>query len=325
MISALREMPGEKQQAVPPKAVRHNIDAWLQDNKDHFKPPVCNYMMHGDGRLKVMFVGGPNIRKDFHLEEGEEFFYMVKGDMVLTVLEKGIFRDVAIKEGEVFQLPGKVLHSPQRYANTMGLVIERERMKDEMDCVRYFVDGTTDTLYEEWFYCADLGIQLGPLIKRYFASEQHKTGKPIPGTIFPFPPFVPDAVRALEKPFHLMTWVKKHMEEIQTSGSKRLWDITYQSDVVAMGVGEDKDVARGDEETWLWQLVGTSTVTIAGVVTELSPQDSVLLKANTVYSHVRPLVSVCLSVNMTWSSKNRAFEHLPEPAQTSGTSKNNNS
>ena len=48
-----------------------------------------------------MFVGGPNIRKDFHLEEGEEFFYMEKGAMVLRVLEGGAFKDIHIKEGEV--------------------------------------------------------------------------------------------------------------------------------------------------------------------------------------------------------------------------------
>ena len=30
---------------------------------------VCRY---GAGQLKVMFVGGPNQRKDYHIEEGEE-------------------------------------------------------------------------------------------------------------------------------------------------------------------------------------------------------------------------------------------------------------
>ena len=45
-------------------------------------------------------------------------------------------------------------------------------------CLRYFVqDGSTSSLFERWFYCADLGSQLGPVIKEYFASEQHRTGE----------------------------------------------------------------------------------------------------------------------------------------------------
>ena len=32
---------------------------------------VCEYR-HGAGQLKIMFIGGPNQRKDYHLEEGEE-------------------------------------------------------------------------------------------------------------------------------------------------------------------------------------------------------------------------------------------------------------
>lgn len=52
-------------------------------------------------QLKVFYVGGPNQRKDFHMEEGEELFYMKKGDMELIILEQGKFKTVKIKEGEV--------------------------------------------------------------------------------------------------------------------------------------------------------------------------------------------------------------------------------
>jgi 3-hydroxyanthranilate 3,4-dioxygenase len=52
-------------------------------------------------QLKVFFVGGPNQRKDFHLELGEELFFMKKGGMKLIILEKGKFKTVSIQEGEV--------------------------------------------------------------------------------------------------------------------------------------------------------------------------------------------------------------------------------
>ncbi len=46
-------------------------------------------------------MGGPNVRKDYHMEEGEELFFMRKGDMCLKIVEGGKFVDVPIKEGEV--------------------------------------------------------------------------------------------------------------------------------------------------------------------------------------------------------------------------------
>ena len=46
-------------------------------------------------------------------------------------------------QGEVFCLPGRVPHSPQRLAGTVGLVIERERLPSEMDGMRWCVSGGT--------------------------------------------------------------------------------------------------------------------------------------------------------------------------------------
>lgn len=48
-----------------------NIVQWLEQNEKFLEPPVMNKLMYGAGQLKVMFVGGPNIRSDYHLEEGE--------------------------------------------------------------------------------------------------------------------------------------------------------------------------------------------------------------------------------------------------------------
>ena len=57
------------------------------------------------------------------MEEGEEFFYMRKGDMTLKIVEKGKPKDVHIKEGQVFLLPARIPHSPQRQVNTVKIYI----------------------------------------------------------------------------------------------------------------------------------------------------------------------------------------------------------
>ena len=190
-------------------AVRLNTASWISENEQYFLPPVCNKMMHND-QLKVFFVGGPNQRKDFHLEEGEELFYMRKGDMSLPIMTNGQFRTVHIKEGDVFLLPGRIPHSPQREKDTVGLVIERERLLTETDGLRYYVGDTTDTLFERWFYCDDLGSQLKPVIEEFFASEEFKTGAPGPTSINKNPPWIPDSQRVVEKPFNLQGWLNEH-------------------------------------------------------------------------------------------------------------------
>ena len=49
----------------------NKVSQWIEENKNFFLPPVCNKLMYGR-QLKVMFIGGPNVRKDYHMEEGEE-------------------------------------------------------------------------------------------------------------------------------------------------------------------------------------------------------------------------------------------------------------
>jgi len=48
-----------------------------------------------------MFVGGPNTRTDFHIEQGSEFFYQLKGNMELPTIQAGKRKLVKINEGEV--------------------------------------------------------------------------------------------------------------------------------------------------------------------------------------------------------------------------------
>lgn len=72
---------------------------------------------------------------------------------------------------------GGIPHSPQRFENTVGLVIEMERPKDSLDALRWYCENCHAIVYEETFYCYDLGKQLVPVIEKYNGSEQVRTCK----------------------------------------------------------------------------------------------------------------------------------------------------
>ena len=101
-----------------------NIKNWIENNRHLLKPPVGNQTVYDQGDFMIMVVGGPNSRKDYHVDPVEEFFFQIEGDMLLKVIENGKRVDITIKEGEIFLLPKYLPHSPQRFSDTIGLVIE---------------------------------------------------------------------------------------------------------------------------------------------------------------------------------------------------------
>ena len=154
-----------------------NLRAWVEEHRDLLKPPVGNKMVWQDTEFLVMVVGGPNCRKDYHVEDGEEFFYQIEGDITVRVMEDGEVEDIPIREGEIFLLPAGVPHSPQRPANTVGLVVERQRKEGELDHLRWYCEECGEVLHDASFPLEDLGTQLKPIIEGYFADESLRTCK----------------------------------------------------------------------------------------------------------------------------------------------------
>ena len=58
-----------------------NFMKWINEHRDLLKPPVGNKMVWKDREFIVMVVGGPNGRTDYHINEGEEFFYQIEGNI----------------------------------------------------------------------------------------------------------------------------------------------------------------------------------------------------------------------------------------------------
>ena len=76
-----------------------NLKKWIDDNRHLLKPPVGNQQVYkGNDDYIVMIVGGPNSRKDYHFQDGEELFYQLEGDITLKTQQDGKNVDVRIKE-----------------------------------------------------------------------------------------------------------------------------------------------------------------------------------------------------------------------------------
>jgi len=101
-----------------------NLRRWIDEHRHLLQPPVGNKRVFPRRRLHHYGRGGPNARQDYHVDPGQEFFYQLEGDMLLTTMQDGRKVDVPIREGEVLLIPSRLPHSPQRRANTVGLVIE---------------------------------------------------------------------------------------------------------------------------------------------------------------------------------------------------------
>lgn len=154
-----------------------NFRSWIDENRHLLKPPVGNKQVFKDAEFIIMAIGGPNARKDFHDDPGEEFFYQLEGDMMLWTMQDGRRVDVPIRAGEILLLPPHVPHSPQRRADTVGLVIERQRRPGEQDGLLWFCENCHRQLYSEYFELKNIETQFPPVFERFFSSVERRTCK----------------------------------------------------------------------------------------------------------------------------------------------------
>jgi 3-hydroxyanthranilate 3,4-dioxygenase len=154
-----------------------NLRGWIDAHRHLLKPPVGNKQVFQDSEFIIMVVGGPNSRSDFHVDPGEEFFYQIEGDMLLRTVQGGRIVDLPIREGEIFLLPSNVPHSPQRFADTIGLVIERQRRATERDGLQWYCNGCNQLLYEEFFHLTNIETQLQPVFEKFYGSVEHRRCK----------------------------------------------------------------------------------------------------------------------------------------------------
>ena len=66
-------------------------------------------------------------------------------------------------------------HSPQRFIDTVGLVIERKRKSNELDGFQWYCDNCHNLLYETFIQLSDIVKQLPPLFETFWSNEEKRT------------------------------------------------------------------------------------------------------------------------------------------------------
>lgn len=153
-----------------------NLNSWIEQNRELLKPPVGNKNLFVEsGDYIIMIVGGPNARKDYHLNESEELFYQLEGDILVKIQQDGKSKDIHIKEGDMFLLPAGIPHSPIRGENTVGLVIELNRKEKMQDGLLWFCDKCNHKLHEFTFPLKNIEKDFIGRFKEFYASKELRT------------------------------------------------------------------------------------------------------------------------------------------------------
>ena len=150
-----------------------NFQAWIDENKEKFKPPVGNAQVWEDGEMMVTVVGGPNQRRDYHDDPTEEFFYQLKGSIFIRIMEVPGKPPVEIRleEGDIFLLPKHMRHSPQRSAGSIGVVVEMPRPEGALDGFEWYCQTCHQLVHRAEVKLKSIVKDLPPLFDQFYSNE----------------------------------------------------------------------------------------------------------------------------------------------------------
>jgi 3-hydroxyanthranilate 3,4-dioxygenase len=154
-----------------------NFDKWIAENEHLLKPPVNNKQLYTDAEdFIVMVVGGPNQRTDYHVDPYEEWFYQVRGNMHVNVIDDGEPKSVYIREGDTWLLPAGMPHSPQRpEPGSIGIVIEQIRKEGTLEKFQWYCPNCNALVHEVELQVRDIAADLPPVFSAFYADEKART------------------------------------------------------------------------------------------------------------------------------------------------------
>lgn len=167
----------------------YHLKKWVEENQSYFNPPFrTNKLLIQQKDFLVMIIRGPNTRLDFHIDPGDEFFYQVEGTMELVLKPEGERRrTVLIQEGEIFVCSGALPHSPRRFENTWGLVIERKRRQEEKEEFAWFCEKCDELVLSRIVNQGNIPSQVSAVYSEFNADPKLRTCRAC-GYVFPETP-----------------------------------------------------------------------------------------------------------------------------------------
>ncbi len=102
-----------------------------------------------DSDYITMLQHGPTEDLQFHVNQGDEIFHQIEGELHFHYLKDDGTRELlVVGPGETFLLPRGVPHSPRRPPGSWTLVVERQRRPDEADGWLWLCERCGQRLYE---------------------------------------------------------------------------------------------------------------------------------------------------------------------------------
>jgi 3-hydroxyanthranilate 3,4-dioxygenase len=122
-----------------------NLHRWIDENRGNWGQ---RRVIWEDSDFIAFVTRGPNRRKDFHINPGDEIFYQLEGELKLHYLKDGQHELAVLQAGDLLLLPRRVPHSPRRAAGSWTFVVEKKRSAGEMDCFIWPCEKCGNRLYE---------------------------------------------------------------------------------------------------------------------------------------------------------------------------------
>ena len=95
-----------------------NLRQWIDENRGNWGQ---RRVIWQDSDFIAFVTRGPNRRKDYHINPGDEIFYQLEGELNLFYLQDGKHEQALLKAGDLFLMPGRTPHSPRRGRRFMDL------------------------------------------------------------------------------------------------------------------------------------------------------------------------------------------------------------